>query len=298
MARIVQIPRFDMMRQTWLGAGSLALFFFASAINPFAQSPAAMSTRDVVVHGHHLAFHVLPGALPAPVLDAGGGADSSYWNSILPELAKRTGSAIITYDRAGYGASDEVPPPYRIDDAVSDLESGLVELGATHDLILIPHSYAGTIATYLAARHPNWISGAVLVDTNVPEFFTDEENAHMGPILQRMGTEGAAEHPSKQARTLKAITDTYFETSRAFHQAVWPKEIPCAVIVSERTPFPPSMTFETALWLQAHKDFAAKAPNRTLILAKDSSHDIAHDRPELILEATEKLVDQLRLEKH
>lgn len=121
-----------------------------------------MSTRDVVVHGHHLAFHVLPGALPALVLDAGGGADSSYWNSILPELAKRTGSEIITYDRAGYGASDEVPPPYRIDDAVSDLESGLVELGATHDLILIPHSYAGTIATYLAARHPNWISGAVL----------------------------------------------------------------------------------------------------------------------------------------
>ena len=54
----------------------------------------------------------------------------------------------------------------------------------------------------------------------------------------------------------------------------------------------------TVSWIQAHKDFAAKAPNRTLILAKDSSHDIAHDRPELILEATEKLVDQLRLEKH
>jgi pimeloyl-ACP methyl ester carboxylesterase len=287
-----------MMQQTWLRVGPFALFFFASAIDPLAQAPAAMSTRDVVVYGHHLAFHVLPGALPALILDAGGGADSSYWNSILPELAKRTGSEIITYDRAGYGASDEVPPPYRIDDAVSDLESGLIELGATHDLILIPHSYAGTIATYLAERHPDWISGAVLVDTNVPEFFTDEENARMGPILQRMGSEGAAEHPSKQTRTLKAITDAYFETNRAFHQALWPKEIPCAVIVSERTPFPPSMTFETALWLQAHKDFAGKAPNRTLILAKDSSHDIAHDRPELIIEATEHLIDQLRSEKH
>jgi len=50
----------------------------------------------------------------------------------------------------------------------------------------------------------------------------------------------------------------------------------------------------TVSWIQAHKDFAGKAPNRTFIFAKDSSHDISHDRPELIVEATVKLVDQLR----
>jgi pimeloyl-ACP methyl ester carboxylesterase len=259
-----------------------------------AQTPPAWSTHDVLVHGHRLTFHVLPDSSPALVLDAGGAADSSYWNSILPELAKRTGSQIITYDRAGFGASDEVPPPYSIDDAVTDLESGLIQLGVTHSLVLIPHSYAGAIATYFAMRHPDWISGAVLVDTNVPEFFTDEEVAHMGPIIQPMVAEDADAHPSKRTRTLKAITDAYVETSRAFHKAVWPDSIPCAVIVSERTPFPPSMTFDTALWIQAHKDFAGKAPNRTLIFAKDSSHDIAHDRPELIVEATVKLVDQLK----
>jgi pimeloyl-ACP methyl ester carboxylesterase len=236
--------------------------------------------------------------LPALVLDAGGGADSSYWNSILPELAKRTGSEIITYDRAGFGASDEVSPPYRMEDAVTDLESGLAQLGLTHDLVLIPHSYAGAIAIYLVMRHPDWVSGAVLVDTNVPEFFTDEEVAHMGPIIQPMVAEEATAHPSKQTRTQKAITNAYVETSHAFHKAVWPDSIPCMVIVSERTPFPPSMTFDIALWIQAHKDFAGKSPNRTLIFAKGSSHDIVHDRPELIVEATGKLVDQLRSAPH
>jgi pimeloyl-ACP methyl ester carboxylesterase len=275
----------------------VVLLLSAFAPGPLAQAPALLSTRDLVVHGHHLAFHVLPGRLPALVLDAGGGADSSYWNSILPELAKRTGSKIITYDRAGFGASDEVPPPNRIEDAVTDLVSGLTQLGVTQDVVLIPHSYAGAIATYLAMRHPDWISGAVLVDTNVPEFFTDEEVAHMGPIIQPMVAEEAAAHPSKQTRTLKAITDAYAETSHAFHKAAWPDSIPCTVIISERTPFPPSMTFDTALWIQAHKDFAGKAPNRTLILAKGSSHDIAHDRPELIVKATGELVDQLRSAK-
>ena len=60
----------------------VALVFSACAIESLAQTPAAQSTRDVVVHGHHLAFHVLPGRLPALVLDAGGGADSSYWSRV------------------------------------------------------------------------------------------------------------------------------------------------------------------------------------------------------------------------
>jgi len=46
--------------------------FFLSAFAPglAAQAPAGMSTRDLVVHGHHLAFHLLPGHLPALILDA------------------------------------------------------------------------------------------------------------------------------------------------------------------------------------------------------------------------------------
>ena len=128
----------------------------------------------------------------------------------------------------------------------------------------------------------------------MPEFFTDQEEAHMGPIIQPMIAKQAADHPSKQTRTQKAITDAYVETSHAFHEATWPDSIPCVVIVSERTPFPPSMTFDTTLCIQAHKDFAAESSNRTLIFAKGSSHDIAHDHPELIVDATGKLVDQIR----
>jgi hypothetical protein len=53
------------------------LIFSASAIAA-AQVPAALATHDVVVHSHHLVFHVLPGRLRALVLDAGEGTDSGY----------------------------------------------------------------------------------------------------------------------------------------------------------------------------------------------------------------------------
>jgi pimeloyl-ACP methyl ester carboxylesterase len=262
-----------------------------------AQAPVTLSSRDVLVHGHHLAFHIMPGHLPVLVLDAGGGADSTYWNSIIPELAKRTGSEIITYDRAGLGASDEVPPPFRMEDAVTDLESGLKQLGATRDLVLIPHSFAGGIATYLAIRHPDWISGAVLVDATVPEFFTDEEVAHLAPIIQPMVAAELAAHPDKKTRTLEAIAEAYVETNHDFYKAIWPASIPCDVIVSEETPFPPTMKPDVENWKKAHAAFANKACSGKLIVADGSSHDIAHDRPEVIIEATGKLVDQIRSAK-
>jgi pimeloyl-ACP methyl ester carboxylesterase len=275
----------------------VVMFLCAGTSGALSQTPATMSSRDVLVHGHHLAFHIMPGHLPVLVLDTGGGADSTYWNSIIPELARRTGSEIITYDRAGLGASDEIPPPFRMEDAVTDLESGLIQLGATRDLVLIPHSFAGMIATDLAIRHPDWISGAVLVDTNVPEFFTDEEVAHLAPIIQPMVAAELAAHPDKETRTLEAITEAFVETSHDFHKAIWPASIPCEVIVSEGTPFPPELKADSKNWTDAHVAFANKACNRDLIVATGSSHDIAHDRPEVIVDATGKLVDRLRSAK-
>ena len=268
-----------------LGGGVLA----APNLEPLA--------RVVTVNGHHLAFHVTPGKPPVLVLDAGGGADSSYWKSIIPALAKRTGSEIITYDRAGLGDSDEVPPPFKMEDAVVDLLSGLKQLGATHDLVLVPHSFAGEIATYLAVQHPDWISGAVLVDTNVPDFFTDEEIHHLDPIVRPMIAAGLAAHPDKRTRTLEAIEEAYVPTSVAFHKIAWPPAIPCTVILSEKTPFPPmpELKIDADRWRKAHMEFAKRAPNRVLIVAAGSSHDIAHDRPEYIVDSVGEMVDRVRI---
>ena len=78
--------------------------------DPASSTPAA-GLHMIIRSGHRLAFHVTPGHSPTLVLDAGGGEDSSYWNALVPQLSRATGSQIITYDRAGMGASDEVGDP-------------------------------------------------------------------------------------------------------------------------------------------------------------------------------------------
>ena len=247
------------------------------------KTPMTSSTRMIASGGHTIAFHVTPGRLPAVVLDAGGGLDSTYWDALVPEIAKRTGSMVITYDRSGFGASDEVKGPWSVQRATDDLATGLGKLGATRDVILVSHSLAGEIATYLTQRHPRWFAGAVLVDANVPDYFTDATidatAAEYAPAIAAART--APSNPA--ARQLLALADSFAETSRAFHSATWPKSVPVVVIVSEKTPA--NTPAAAQWWRDAHAQFAKGAANRRLVVAQRSSHDVAHDRPDVILQA-------------
>jgi pimeloyl-ACP methyl ester carboxylesterase len=257
-----------------------------------AQPAPRPTTTLIDVDGHKIAFHVTPGHGPTIVLDAGGGLDSSYWDAFLPELVKRTGSQVITYDRAGFGTSDEVKGPWNVHSATRDLEVGLEKLHATHRVILVSHSLAGEIATYLTGQHPQWFVGAVLVDANVPDYFTAEAITRGQAIYAPIVAQIKDSAPTKSGRQLLALSESFVETSRAFHAVTWPASIPAIVIVSEKTPF--DEPADAQWWRDAHAQFAKRAPNRRLVTATGSSHDVAHDRPEVILTAISELAATTR----
>ncbi|MFC0435774.1 alpha/beta fold hydrolase [Kutzneria buriramensis] len=283
--------------------GSLAACDADSVSPPATASSTAPSTtgspaaapdptlRTVSNNGHKLAFHLTPGHLPAIVLDAGGGLDSSYWRDIAPKLAHDTGAEIITYDRAGSGASDEVSGPWKAQDAVSDLEAGLTQLGATHDVILVSHSLAGEIATCFVNKNPHWVTGAVLVDASLPDLYTDAEVARIEAANQEQVDELKKQPSTKQTRQLLAVASDYGDVHRAYHQLSWPTSIPATVIVSAKTPF--DTPDDAQLWRDAQAHFAAAAPNRNLVVAQNSSHDIPVDRPDVVITAAEDMAKKL-----
>jgi pimeloyl-ACP methyl ester carboxylesterase len=240
---------------------------------------------------HKLAFHVTPGNFPAIVLDAGGGNNSSYWKDLVPKLAKDTGSEIITYDRAGVGASDEVPGPWHLQNAVSDLKAGLTQLGATHDVLLVSHSLSGEIATYFVNANPHWVTGAVLVDASLPDFYTDSELARVEAANADQIEELKKQPSTKQTRQLLAVAANYGDMHRAYHQVSWPDTVPATVIVSAKTPF--DTPADAQLWREAQATFAAAAANRQLVTAENSSHDIPIDRPDVVIKAVDAMAHKL-----
>ncbi|WP_033346344.1 alpha/beta fold hydrolase [Catenuloplanes japonicus] len=260
----------------------------AGASSAPASGTPASELRMVETNGHTLAFHVTPGRLPAIVLDAGGGEDSSYWSALVPQLARTTGAAVITYDRAGLGDSDEVPGAWDPQAAASDLESGLRRLGMTEGVVLVSHSQAGEVATYTARTHPDLIAAAVLVDANLPPFFTEEQTARIiaatAPQIEAL----KAQPSTKQTRQLIATAESFGPVHAAYHKLTWPGTIPVTVIVSEKTPFDGSPD-DAQHWRDAAASFAKAGPDRTLVTALGTSHDVPKDAPALVLDEIVKM---------
>jgi pimeloyl-ACP methyl ester carboxylesterase len=283
-----------------LTAGVVTACMGPDALPGPGDSPSASSDtgQGAALHmvdnaGHQLAFYVTQGTGPTIVLDSGGGEDSSYWKELVPELHEATGATVITYDRAGLGKSDVAPGAWQIESAVSDLKAGLEQLGVTDDVTLVSHSQAGQIATSIAQDDPALLSGAVLVDANLPPFFTDEQIERLVAFSQPQ-LDAAKEDPDNpQNRQLLSTAESFVATSAAFHQATWPDAVPATVIVSEKTPFDGSPE-DVQRWRDAAASFVQAGPHRTLVTADGSSHDVAKDRPDLVLEEIENMVTAQR----
>ncbi|MFI5845911.1 alpha/beta fold hydrolase [Catenuloplanes sp. NPDC051500] len=254
-----------------------------------SSAPSAGAELHLVENnGHRLAFHVTPGRLPAIVLDAGGGEDSSYWAALVPRLAQDTGATIITYDRAGLGDSDEVPGPWDAKAAAADLAAGLDQLGVPDGVLLVSHSQAGEVATYTVREHPGLVAGAVLVDANLPQFFTDEQVARIVAVNGSQIEALKAQPSTKRTRQLLATAENFGPAHLAYHELTWPDSVPTTVIVSERTPFEDSPE-DAQRWRDAAAAFVKAGPDRTLVTATGTSHDVPKDAPALVLAEIEKM---------
>ncbi|MFF7470274.1 alpha/beta fold hydrolase [Streptomyces sp. NPDC008092] len=261
-----------------------------------AAAPSSPGTRQaggaqlhmIDNNGHRLAFYVTRGNGSTIVLDSGGGEYSSQWKDIVPRLHAATGATVITYDRAGLGKSDVVPGPWKVASAVSDLKAGLGQLGVTKDVTLVSHSQAGEIANYFARDDPEMLSGAVLVDANLPPFFTDEEIPRL-VAATRPEVDAAEKDPDKpENRQLISTAEGFAAAHRAFHKVTWPDSVPATVVVSEKTPFDTSPE-DARRWRDAAAEFVRRAPNRTLVTAEGASHEVPTDRPDLVLKEIEDM---------
>jgi pimeloyl-ACP methyl ester carboxylesterase len=104
------------------------------------------------------------------VFEAGGGADSAVWAEIVPRV-QALGLRTLRYDRAGLGRSDPRPGAYDVRRDAQDLRTLLDRCEVTGRILVVSHSYGGFVSL-LAAAADRRVAGLVLVDANVPGYFT------------------------------------------------------------------------------------------------------------------------------
>lgn len=127
--------------------------------------------------GYHLHLQKMGEGPITIVLDAGMACCSLDWALVQPEIAKFT--QVISYDRAGYGWSDESPHPRTSQNIVDELHQLLQILNISPPYILVGHSFGGVNMRLYASRYPEKVFGIVLVDS------AHEEHLHQMPTWPR-----------------------------------------------------------------------------------------------------------------
>jgi pimeloyl-ACP methyl ester carboxylesterase len=119
-------------------------------------------THDVLSEGGTLRLRSAGSGAPTVVFEAGSGWTGEYWSPLLEELAART--SVVSYDRAGLGASAAVRGSLLPTAVAGRLRAALQAAGFSPPYVLVGHSLGGLHVRAFAYQWPEEVVGLVLVD--------------------------------------------------------------------------------------------------------------------------------------
>ena len=228
----------------------------------------------VDVGGHRLYVHCTGRGGPTVILEAGLGNPSGVWGLVQPAVAEFT--TVCSYDRAGLGRSDRGPVPRTSQTAVDELRALLRGAGIRGPYVLVGHSL-GAYHAQLFARQDGGrlVTGVVLVDATPTDWPT---------VLDGFGVPTPTPSQNPEGVDIRA------SAAEVMAAPAFP-DVPLAALA--RTVFPPAQPAAlVALWQQRQVAHAALSCRGDLVVAPGAGHFIHRDRPDLVVAAIERVVQE------
>jgi long-chain acyl-CoA synthetase len=91
----------------------------------------------------------------------GFGGRAEQWSYQLEHFSQA--NRTIAFDLRGHGRSDKPRGPYTMQQVVADLEIALNALHAPRKIVVVGHSFGGSVAASFAVTHPEWVEKLVLI---------------------------------------------------------------------------------------------------------------------------------------
>jgi pimeloyl-ACP methyl ester carboxylesterase len=258
---------------------------------------------------------------PTVILESGLGDTYVSWRKVQPQIAQF--SRVCSYDRAGLGYSVSSSRPRTSRVMAEELHALLRAAGVAPPYVLVGHSMGGFNVRLFASLYRNEVVGMVLVDSSHP----DQDNRFPPELKKMEGTwlreaeflefstpfgvprlmglcdedpvQRAAECNLHTAREgvaeLKAFPESAAETA-----ATGPlDDMPLAVLSHDpdkpSSELPPDLAKPTnGVWEKMQEELAHLSTRGTQIIAQNSAHYIQIDRPDVVVDAVRKVVEQAR----
>ena len=190
---------------------------------------------------------------------------------------------------AGLGQSDPAPAGVRtVQDSVDDLHALLGAAGIAGPYVLVGHSLGGLIVRLYASQYPNDVAGLVLVDGIPPDL--PASGLALLPAAERQET----------FTIMRGLHPQDPEHLDIIASGVWvmahpPPPVPTVVLAAGfhgAQGAPPDATFEE-LWQELQREQARDLDAR-FVPVPEADHFLHQDRPQVVVEAIDQLVEAVR----
>lgn len=295
-----------------------------------AQHPAPGEL--VAVNGRQMHIHCAGEGSPTVILDAGQGGWSIAWTEIMPQIS--TSTRVCAYDRAGYGWSEPADDARSPQDIADDLAALFDAATIDGPYVIVGFSYTGLSSRLFAQHHPDEVVGMVLVDPAtefdnelMDEVLSQQQRATVGVfqtfrMLAQLGVvrwldpremapyapfipqdaaqpdiyySFIAEPEWWETSTQEFVSRLNDETLDNVRTSGEIPDIPLVIIGAE-TVGGEDDGFEAyaAAHLEHLQELATRSSKGEFILAEGSTHEVPRDRPDLVVKAILRVVEQVR----
>lgn len=251
---------------------------------------------------------------PTIILEAGNGLSSSAWMLVQPEIEKFANC--LSYDRAGFGWSQQKTSSNTSLDHVNNLRNLLSKLNLPKPYIFVGHSYGGLLNLLYASKYPNETAGIILVDA----YHYDQLKIIPPPSLMTMKVLGIILYlgifrifinklfflpktiPSTMKKRIHAeitayswirsVRNVFFNIEKNIKPL---KNIPILniplAIISAGLHTGKEQKYKQRI-CELQKDFLKKSSKSYQVIAERSGHNIPFSEPELIVATVKKILIQ------
>lgn len=221
------------------------------------------------------------------VLEAGGSAGLNDWDPVFNAVAEH--AKVVRYSRVGNGNSTVIKQHFTSMDYADHLNEFLLALNISKPIILVAHSYGGSVARDFAAKYPQQLNALLMLDPS---------SEHDVDILRAINLEQGNKEIAqiKLSDMANGMSNQYldFWSKRPLPDYPQIKDMPVTLIASVRKVAKPSNLLFTdkgrMMWGELWQSWAAEFPQGRSVLTEGSGHFIQNDEPMLVLRELKRLI--------
>jgi pimeloyl-ACP methyl ester carboxylesterase len=280
-----------------------------------------MPGRLVNVAGRKMHIYCVGSGSPTVILDAGLGDTYVSWREVQAPIGKFT--RVCSYDRAGSGYSEPSSQPRTSRVIAEELHALLQAASIAPPYILAGHSMGGYNVRLYASLYPSDVAGVVFVDSSHPDqeslFPPELKNmegswkreaeflAYTTPLgiprliglCDQIPLQRAAECNWHSAREGMEELNRFSESAAQAGATPSFGDMPLAVLSHDPAKpsgdLPPDLSKATNdVWDKLQEEMVHLSTRGTRTIAKNSGHYIQIDRPDAVIDALRKMVEQIR----